>query len=105
MYLRFKSLSCGSSFSICVMMRSMLGVLRVFSILISFLSSCRENALRCSNGCMCVARSRSTSWSKSVLFGENTPDRCSAKRSAFSLSRLAHDPGGVVYLRTGGNYG
>ena len=52
---------------------------------------------------MCVVRSRSTSGSFSLLCGENTSDRCSAKRSAFSLSLLAHGPGGIDYLRIGGS--
>jgi hypothetical protein len=60
--------------------------------------------LRCSDGFMCVARFSSTSWFKSVLCEENTPDRCSAKGPAFPLSLLAHVPGGVVYLSVGGNY-
>jgi hypothetical protein len=51
-----------------------------------------------------VARSRSTSSSRSLLCRVNTSDRCSAKKSAFSLSLLAHDPGGVEYLRIGGRF-
>ena len=50
---------------------------------------------------MGVIRSRSTSWSRSLLCGEKTSDRCSANSSAFSLSLFAHGPGGVEYLHIG----
>ena len=51
---------------------------------------------------MAVAGSCSTSWSLSLLCGEKTSERCSANSSAFSLSLFADGPGGVEYLRIGG---
>ena len=60
------------------------------------------NVLRRSCDCMGVARSCSTSWSWSLLCGENASERCSANNSAFFLSLFAHGPGGVEYLRIGG---
>ena len=53
---------------------------------------------------MAVARwSCCTSWSRSLLCGERTSERCFANSSAFSLSLFAHGPGGVEYLRIGGD--
>jgi len=52
---------------------------------------------------MGVGRSCSTSWSSSLLCGEKTSERCSANISAFSLSLFDHGPGGVEYLRIGGD--
>ena len=100
---RRRSPSCGSSFSICAVMRSMPVPSVDVAFWFRFFSSFKVNALRCSVGCMCVARSRSTSWSRSLLCGVNTSDRCSAKISAFSFSLLAHGPGGIEYLWIGGN--
>jgi len=34
--------------------------------------------------------------------GENTSERCSANRLAYSLSLFAQGPGGVEFLRIGG---
>jgi hypothetical protein len=52
---------------------------------------------------MGVANSSSTSWSGSLLWGEKTSERCSANKSAFSLSLFVHGAGGVEYLRIGGD--
>jgi len=38
-----------------------------------------------------------------LLCGEKTSKRCSGNSSAFSLSFFAHGPGGVEYLRIGGD--
>jgi len=52
--MRFRNPSCGSSFNICAVLRSIPGALCEFSILISFFISCRVKALRFFGGCACV---------------------------------------------------
>ena len=102
MYMRFSSPSCGNFLSIVAVMWSIPGAFFWFNFVISFLISFRVNGLRRSCWCIGVARSCSTYWLGSFLCGENTFERCSANRPAFSLSLLAQGPGGVEFLRIGG---
>ena len=83
-------------------MRSIPGAFFCFNFVISFLISFRVNGLRRSCWCIGVTRSCSTSWLGPLLCGENTSERCSANRSAFSLSLFAQGPGGVEFLHIGG---
>jgi hypothetical protein len=103
MYMRFRWPSCGISFNMCAVMRSMPGALYGFNSLISFLSLRRVKACRCSGGWVCDASSFSTSGSCMLSYGVNTSERCFSKSSTFSLSLLVHGPGGMEFVRIGGS--
>ena len=101
MYKRLRKPSCGSSLSMCAVMRSIPGALCGFNGLISVLGSLRVKACRFTNGWVGDASSFSILGSCVSSCGVNTPERCFAKSS--SLSLFAHGPGGVELAQIGGS--
>ena len=85
------------------MTRSIPGALCGFNRLISVLSSRRVKACRFTDGWVGDSCSFSILVSCVSSCGVNTSERYFAKSATFSLSLLAHGPGGVELVRIGGS--
>ena len=76
-----------------------------FNSSIAVLSSLIVKPCRFTDGWVGDASSSSISGSCVSSCGAHTSERCFAKSSTFSLSLLAHGPGGVELVRMGGSDG